>query len=406
MRTMIWYQNDLRVDDHRPLEEALRHDEVIEGHYFIRNDELVENRFGHIPLGTRRLQFLKEALDDLSSSLAALGIPLFVHVGHPLDVFNPSDRLLFQRSIGYNERKLERQVMDEWQGECRAFDGFTLYPREEISFERLPFLFTEFRKVVESNARPEQLIERVKERSELRHSVDFPIACERMSVDTRSAFPFRGGEQAGRERLADYLSGPVRTYKETRNGFGVNDSSKLSAYLANGSLSPRRVLHELEQHERSHGANESTYWLYFELLWREFFQWVALEQGKRLFRSQGIRSKQKTWRVDEDVIGRWQVGKTGVDFVDAFMHELNTTGWMSNRGRQIVASYFAKELGQDWRIGASYFESMLIDYDVASNYGNWAYQAGVGNDSRDRRFNVSRQQETYDSTGAFRNMWL
>lgn len=404
MKTIIWYQNDLRVDDHRPLEEALRHEDTIEGHYFIREDELSENRFGHTSLGPRRLQFLNESLDDLAGSLTALGIPLFVHVGHPLDVLDLTDRLLFQRSIGYNERLREQEVVSAWQGERQAFDGFTLYPREEVPFEKLPFLFTEFRKAMEQKARPERLIERSSEG--LPCSVNFLVAYERKQLDERSAFPFKGGELAGRERLAAYLAGPVRTYKETRNGFGVDDSSKLSAYLANGSLSPRRILSDLEAHERENGANESTYWLYFELLWREFFQWAALEQGKRLFRAQGIRSKPKTWRVDEDVIARWQAGETGVDFVDAFMRELNETGWMSNRGRQIVASYFAKELGQDWRIGASYFESMLIDYDVASNTGNWAYQAGVGNDSRDRRFNIARQQDTYDPTGAFRNSWL
>ncbi|KGI84934.1 DASH family cryptochrome [Exiguobacterium mexicanum] len=404
MKTIIWYQNDLRVDDHRPLEEALRHEDTIEGHYFIREDELSENRFGHTPLGPRRLQFLNDSLEDLGGSLAALGIPLFVHVGHPLDVLDPNDRLLFQRSIGFDERLREREIMTAWRGSSQAFDGFTLYPRAEIPFERMPFLFTEFRKAVEAEARPEKRFDRPREGEA--YPIDFPVAYERVEQGKHTAFPFKGGEQAGWERLAAYLAGPIRTYKETRNGFGVDDSSKLSAYLANGSLSPRRVLHELEQHERSHGANESTYWLYFELLWRDFFQWVALEQGKRLFRAQGIRSKRKTWRVDPDVIARWQAGETGVDFVDAFMRELNATGWMSNRGRQIVASYFAKELGQDWRIGASYFESTLIDYDVASNYGNWAYQAGVGNDSRDRHFNVSRQQDTYDPTGAFRNMWL
>jgi deoxyribodipyrimidine photo-lyase len=79
---------------------------------------------------------------------------------------------------------------------------------------------------------------------------------------------------------------------------------------------------------------------------------------------------------------------------------------MSNRGRQNAASYFAKNLKLDWRIGASYFESMLIDYDVHSNYGNWMYVSGVGNDPRDRTFNVKLQAERYDSNGKFQNLWL
>jgi deoxyribodipyrimidine photo-lyase len=92
--------------------------------------------------------------------------------------------------------------------------------------------------------------------------------------------------------------------------------------------------------------------------------------------------------------------------VNANMIELQKTGWMSNRGRQNVASYWAKEQEQDWRIGAAYFESMLIDYDVHSNYGNWMYNAGVGNDPRDRKFNIKRQAEMYDTDGKFQKMWL
>ncbi|TCP25914.1 DNA photolyase-like FAD binding protein [Tenacibaculum skagerrakense] len=88
------------------------------------------------------------------------------------------------------------------------------------------------------------------------------------------------------------------------------------------------------------------------------------------------------------------------------MIELKETGWMSNRGRQNVASYFAKELQLDWRIGASYFESMLIDYDVHSNYGNWKYVSGVGNDPRDRKFNIQLQADRYDKNGNYQRTWL
>ena len=92
--------------------------------------------------------------------------------------------------------------------------------------------------------------------------------------------------------------------------------------------------------------------------------------------------------------------------MNANMIELAQTGWMSNRGRQNVASYFSKDMGLDWRIGAAYFESMLIDYDVHSNYGNWMYVAGVGNDPRDRKFNVALQAERYDPNGRFQRTWL
>lgn len=103
---------------------------------------------------------------------------------------------------------------------------------------------------------------------------------------------------------------------------------------------------------------------------------------------------------------KWIEGETGDDFVDANMIELKTTGFMSNRGRQNVASYLVHKLNLDWRVGAAWFESMLIDYDVTSNYGNWIYAAGVGNDPRDRVFNTKKQAGMYDKSGAYRKLWL
>jgi len=84
------------------------------------------------------------------------------------------------------------------------------------------------------------------------------------------------------------------------------------------------------------------------------------------------------WRCDLDLIDRWRRGMTGMPLVDANMRELALTGWMSNRGRQVVAAYLALDLKQDWRFGAHYFEEMLIDHDVRSNYGGWSACAGLG----------------------------
>ena len=162
---------------------------------------------------------------------------------------------------------------------------------------------------------------------------------------------------------------------------------------------------ELQKAERKKGANESTYWLYFELLWRDFFHLTMRETGSRLFRSNGLKEGQYTWKTDQLAVERWIKGKTGVPFVDAFMNEIRETGWMSNRGRQIVASYLIHELKQDWRIGAQYFEQQLIDHDVASNYGNWAFIAGVGNATRTPRFDPVFQQQRYDPNENFTKRW-
>jgi len=161
-----------------------------------------------------------------------------------------------------------------------------------------------------------------------------------------------------------------------------------------------------KEFEKIHFKNQSTYWLIFELIWRDYFKYVSLKHGNAIFKLNGTFNKDCDWKADENEINKWIQGETNETFVNANMIELNNTGWMSNRGRQNVASYLAKELHLDWRIGAAYFESLLLDYDVHSNYGNWMYAAGVGNDPRDRKFNVQRQAVMYDPNHKFRNIWL
>jgi deoxyribodipyrimidine photo-lyase len=133
-----------------------------------------------------------------------------------------------------------------------------------------------------------------------------------------------------------------------------------------------------------------------------------MKKHKHLFFLKGgIQNRPPKTLKDNNALTLWTQGKTGVDFVDANMNELRLTGFMSNRGRQIVASYLCNDLQLDWRSGAAYFEEQLIDYDVCSNWGNWAYIAGVGNDPRGHRvFNIQKQANDYDKDFTFRKVWL
>ena len=225
----------------------------------------------------------------------------------------------------------------------------------------------------------------------------------------KSAFPFKGGETNALQRLQNYFfeTKKLGVYKKTRNGLiGADFSSKFSPWLANGSLSAKTIYWEIKRFETDYFKNESTYCLIFELMWRDYFKYISLKHQNDIFKIGGIYQKEYNWNKDEKTIQNWIEGTTNEPFVNANMIELKKTGWMSNRGRQNVASYFSKNLELDWRIGASYFESMLIDYDVHSNYGNWMYASGVGNDPRDRKFNIKLQAERYDDTGKYQSMWL
>lgn len=244
--------------------------------------------------------------------------------------------------------------------------------------------------------------------------VPAPDAAEVSAADSRSSFPygrpeFDGGERAGLQHLANYLQRKLpHTYKRTRNALaGLDFSSKWSVWLASGALSPRRVVAELRQFEQLHGKSDGSYWLWFELLWRDYFRFLHLQHGARLYRARGLSDQpQHAGRLDAQGFERWRRASTGEPLVDAAMRELEATGYLSNRLRQVVASYLVHDLKGDWRAGAAWFESQLVDYDVYSNQGNWLYIAGRGTDPRGgRRFNPRKQASEYDPEGAYLRLW-
>merc|ERR1711997_881092 len=314
--------------------------------------------------------------------------------------------------------------------QVKSFWGATLYHKDDLPFNKIrrnesqipdvPDVYTEFRKSVENRTKvrtpfgapanlpplPENVVS-----DEMPCDINvFGSLAANLELSTKSAFPFKGGETAALERLNEYLwgSNAIITYKETRNGLiGTEYSTKFSPWLANGSLSPRYIYAEIKKYEQSRTANQSTYWVIFELMWRDFFRFVCFKHGNKIFQAGGIRQSNVTWKHDLELFDKWKNGCTGIPFIDANMRELLNTGWMSNRGRQNVASFLVKDLKLDWRLGAEWFESMLIDHDVCSNYGNWNYAAGIGNDPReDRKFNIVKQGLDYDPNGEFIKMWL
>lgn len=233
-------------------------------------------------------------------------------------------------------------------------------------------------------------------------------------ADPRSAFPFCGGESDALAHLKNYLARPERihAYKTTRNRMlGVEYSSKFSPFLASGVLSVRQIWFELERFERNHGSSEGLEWLRFELLWREYFRWLERDAGESFYSIEGFRKVSPPPAVeDRERFERWTRAESGEPFIDANLRELNLTGYMSNRGRQNVASHFIHQLGLPWKWGADYFYKMLMDADLSQNYGNWSYLAGVGADPRSfggqaRRFDLSRQMREYDPEGEYQRTW-
>jgi deoxyribodipyrimidine photo-lyase len=143
------------------------------------------------------------------------------------------------------------------------------------------------------------------------------------------------------------------------------------------------------------------------LLWRDYFKFILKRYGNRLLGATGVKGRKIRFKDDQVLFEKWVQGQTGIPFIDANMRELQATGFMSNRGRQNAASFLVHDLKINWTWGASYFESKLIDYDLAVNWGNWNYLAGVGNDPRENRyFNIINQALRYDSRGDYVRHWI
>ncbi|MDJ0716443.1 MAG: DASH family cryptochrome [Prochloraceae cyanobacterium] len=426
-RIIIWYRNDLRLHDHEPIYDAIEQKAQIIPVYCFDDRQFITTSFGFPKTGAFRAQFLLESVRDLRNCLQKLGSDLIVRKGLPEEIipslakeYNVS-AVYFHREVTSEELAVEKKLkkaLSEIKVKVNTFWGATLYHLEDLPFRipQIPELFTNFRKQVEKKSEIELTFPTPKQLSKLPDMEvgEIPqlkdLGLEEPQYDRRCVLKFKGGETAGIARLEDYFwkKNCLKEYKETRNGMlGSDYSSKFSAWLANGCLSPRYIYEQVQKYEEERIKNDSTYWLIFELIWRDFFRFICLKHGNKIFYRSGLQGISIPWKEDWKRFELWQEGKTGYPLVDANMRELAATGFMSNRGRQNVASFLTKNLGINWQMGAEWFESLLIDYDVCSNWGNWNYTAGVGNDARGfRYFNIPKQSKDYDRKGNYVRHWL
>jgi len=426
LMNLVWFRHDLRTLDNTSLQQACTNDAGVVAVYCFDPRHFEIGPFGFKKTERFRAQFLIETIQELREDLRKLNITLLVYLEKPEEII-PKLAAKYKVSQIYYQKEWTTEEVEVQQNVKQAcetsvtfttnYDQFLIHPEDlpYDSFEVVPNVFTQWRKTCEKALHIIKCVE--PQQQPKTNLIDEPteipslsdLGLEDFKIDNRTAFPFKGGAQQASQRIQQYFweSKKLQVYKKTRNGLvGTDYSSKLSAWLANGSVSARIIYWEIKKFEREEVKNDSTYWLFFELMWRDFFKYISLKYGNSIFKIGGILNKDYDWHSNKAAQKELISGTTKYNFVNANMKEIAATGWMSNRGRQNVASLWAKELQQDWRIGAAYFESMLIDYDVHSNYGNWMYNSGVGNDPRDRKFNIQSQAERYDSSGKYQRLWL
>jgi deoxyribodipyrimidine photo-lyase len=426
---LLWIRNDLRIRDHEPLRYAADHHDRVVPVYCFDPRHFGTTMFDLPKMSDIRARFLRDSVQDLRQSYRDRGTDLVVRHARP-EVAVPelvrtvdANEVLMYQEIGTEERETENAVK-EALSDTDAVPGFfwgkTLYHIDDLPFDGpddIPGVYTNFRKGVEKKSHVRPPVAPPDSLPSLPDDVtpgtipplaDLGIEGEG-AVDDRAVLPFEGGETRGLDRINEYIwrEDCLKKYKATRNGLlGADYSSKFSPWLAHGCISPRTIHEEVERYEDQRVDNKSTYWMKFELIWRDFHTFASWKAGDQLFNPGGPAGRDPDWRDYAESFERWATGTTGIPFVDANMRELNETGFMSNRGRQNVASMLSMSLKEDWRKGAAYFESRLVDYDVCSNWGNWAYNSGVGHDPRDRYFNIVKQAKRYDENGEYVRYWL
>jgi len=411
---IYWFRNDLRLGDNLAFKQACKDSDYLFPIYIHSAFLEEKTSWGFPRLAKQRRVFLQESLQDLRVQLREMGSDLFEMRGGVLDEFQNLRTQLDANRI-YCEEIETPEGLDQITILSKA--GFELHSQWQSSMldpqalpfavEDMPDIFTQFRQQIEKH--------------QLRFAtpVDVPACIPPLPSSSKTLYQeisddvlvskksFLGGESRAIVHIEKYFDRRLPdTYKQTRNGLiGMDYSTKFSPWLALGCCSARSIAKKLTEYELQYGSNDDTYWLWFELVWRDYFRFLHFKYGDKLYRSSGLSTEPNNVFI-ETKFQQWSSGNTGQSLIDAGMRELLSTGYLSNRMRQIVASYWIYDMKGDWQAGAAWFESQLIDYDVYSNQGNWLYIAGKGTDPRGGRpMNLAKQTQDHDPDGVYRKMW-
>jgi len=401
--TVVLFTRDLRVHDNPALHAAV--DGAADVVPLFALDDRVLSRFG----APNRIAFLLDALGDLRRALVERGGRLVVRRGDSVTEAirlareTGADRIHVSDDVSaFAQQRVRRlrRAAAEHRIAVEAFPGVTVVPPGDISPAGSPGyrVFTPYWK--RWHVTPWRAVLPAPERIPSRPAPDdasLPNLRDLTGGHTAASLP-PGGETEGRARLFGWLGKGLREYESRRDDLAADATSGLSPYLHFGCVSP------LEVAERSRDAPSGEAFVR-QLCWRDFHhQLLAAET--RMVREE-LHPRHDRWRDDPDALAAWKQGGTGYPLVDAGMRQLLAEGTMHNRARLVTASFLAKHLYLDWRLGAAHFAEHLVDGDLANNVGNWQWVAGTGADTRPNRvFNPTRQARRFDPDGAYVRRWV
>lgn len=417
---LVWFRADLRMNDNLALAAACRDTRARVLALFIATP----GQWKQHHMAPRQAAYLTAQLNALQQALAEKGIPLLflsvdsfadsIEALHRLCDEHNVDALFYNYQYELNERRRDAAVEKRLDTvTCQGFDDSVLLaPGSVMTGNREMYkVFTPFK-----NAFLRRLQEglptcvaapQVRPGGVLSETLS-PLTLD-YSLKTFDDTLFPVGEKAAIGQLRRFCQQAAGEYEQQRDFPAIEGTSRLSAGLALGLLSPRQCLHCLlaEQPAALDGGTGAV-WLN-ELIWREFYHHLmTYHPALCKYRPFIGWTDNVRWQEDDNLLQAWQQGQTGYPIVDAAMHQLNTTGWMHNRLRMIAASFLIKDLLIDWRKGERYFIAQLIDGCLAANNGGWQWVASTGTDAAPwfRIFNPTTQGQKFDKTGAFIRQWL
>ena len=407
---LLWFRRDLRVSDNTALHQACAR-KVPVLPVFIFDPEILKKKKEVV----RRTAFLLSALESLSANLDALGAPLILRKGNPVEVLRAlvketgARTLFLNKDIEPYSRQRDEKVsmmLKEEGVEIVACDDLMIHPPGAVQRAAGgPYtVFTPFSLAWKAKPphdplpRPAQIQGWTKAKG-----ISFPtlgdLGLEKCDIPVPAA-----GEKSAQELLRSFVRKNITRYETTRNLPFQDSTSHLSPHLRFGTLSPRTVLAAARRVRSEDPASKKEVDVFIgELIWRDFYKqilWEFPHVATRAFRPAYDKIE---WENRTDRFQAWCEGQTGFPIVDAAMRQLNQTGWMHNRLRMIVSSFLTKDLLVSWQWGERYFMEKLFDGDLAANNGGWQWAAGTGTDAQPyfRIFNPTSQAEKFDSEGKF-----
>ena len=401
------FRRDLRIVDNNGLNLISEYCKNIYT-IFIFTPEQVGN--GNKYKSDNSVQFMIESLQDLASQISKSGGQLYTFYGHNNNIISECIKAFDIQIVCFNlditpyakERDTKIIKLCEHLKTYVIYDydyylhepGTILSGSKEPYQKFTPYYEASLRKKVEAPAKMRK-IHFSKSSAHLTNKITLEQALKKFTNVNPNILV-----HGGRSEAIKTLKTAVRTqthYTKNHNDLD-KETTQLSAYIKFGCISIR------EAYKALHGKTA----IIRQLIWRDFYANILYSFPHVLGHAMKQKYNKVRWHHNSNWFKKWCDGDTGFPIVDACMRELNTTGYMHNRGRLIVASFLTKTLLIDWREGEEYFAKQLTDYDPASNNGNWQWVASTGADSQPyfRIFNPWEQAKNFDSDCVFIKKWV